>query len=89
MEIFSAGVVALPDHMPGSLIEEQPDANLYHHMSITRRSGKVPNPYLVTDLLPLFDMGKDLNEMDNIWVNGPVVNLIKIWKKFEDREVKE
>jgi hypothetical protein len=66
-------------------IEEQPDANLYHHLSISCKNGKIPSPALVTDLMSLFDMGYDLMDMDNVWIEGKIVNLLKIWKKYEDR----
>lgn len=65
-------------------VEEQTDANLYHHISISCLDGKVPSPYLVSDILPFFDMDT-LNEDDIIWLDGKIVNILKIWKKLDDR----
>jgi hypothetical protein len=52
----------------------------YHHLSISiEEKGKYPGIHEAEIILELFDMGKSVNDLDNVWIEEAVqaVNLLK------------
>ena len=64
--------------------EYQPDDTLYHHLSVSvpgRLSGMIPSPEAVMSIMEEFEMGSDLNDCDDIWLEYNAVNVVKKIKR--------
>lgn len=65
-------------------IEEQPDANVYHHLSVSiDNPGKFPNKGLLIMLMEAFDIGKCLDSCKSVWIEGDSVNILKLWDPYK------
>lgn len=61
-------------------IEEQVDAEMYHHLSISliNKEKSLPSVSAVEEIMNLFDMGKNIKNCRKIWVeNNNAVNILK------------